>query len=220
MSGATRSKTGFDFTFHVRRLCADIAARLPEMMHIDVERVAFRYCQARSSARHGTHATLTPLRFAEGAWETERAGRRWMIERLYDGSGREMLYLLSFYLPRFLNHSFQEKLATVFHELWHIAPAFNGDLRRHPGRCYVHGDDGRAYDRRMGELARRWLALVPPKETYEFLRFDFAELRGRHGQVYGTRIANPKLVPLDSPAAEFSFATCRQASCSPPAPPV
>ncbi|HEV3002825.1 MAG TPA: hypothetical protein VGX78_00120 [Pirellulales bacterium] len=219
MPGATEGKTGFDFTFHARRLCADIAARLPELTHIDVERVAFRFCQARSPARHGTHATLTPLRFEQGALETARAGRRWTIERLYDGAGCEMLYLLSFYLPRFLNHSFPEKLATVFHELWHISPAFNGDLRRHPGRCYAHGDDGRAYDRQMNELARHWLALAPPKETYEFLQFDFAELKSRYGRVYGARIANPKLVPLGSQVADFNFATCRQASGPPPAPP-
>ncbi|HVC94236.1 MAG TPA: hypothetical protein VND64_11125 [Pirellulales bacterium] len=193
--------TGFDFTFHVRRLCADIAARLPEMGHIDVGRVALRFCQARSSARHGIHATLTPLRFEDGALVTERAGRLWTIERLYDVAGREMLYLLSFYVPRFLNHPFHEKLVTVFHELWHIGPGFNGDLRRHPGRCYAHGHDEREYDRLMDELARRWLALGPPPEVFEFLRFDFRELQCRYGAVYGTRFATPKLVAIETQAA-------------------
>ena len=39
-----------------------------------------------------------------------------------------MLYLLSFYLPRFLKLPWREKLATVIHELWHVNPQFNGDL--------------------------------------------------------------------------------------------
>jgi predicted metallopeptidase len=136
------------------------------------------------------------MRFDEGALETERSGRRWTIEPIYDGAGREMLYLLSFYLPRFLNNPFQEKLVTVFHELWHIAPAFDGDLRRHPGRCYAHGRDGRDYDRRMDALARRWLALSPPEETFDFLRYNFVQLKSRFGRVYGMRIANPRLVPI------------------------
>src|SRR5262245_24507994 len=129
-----RIPAGFDFTFHMRRLCADIARRVDELGHVDVHRMAIRCCQTRKSALHGIQATLTPLRFERGALETHRNGRRWTIERLYDASGREMLYLLSFYLPRFQNQSFHEKLATVFHELWHVDPAFTGDLRRLPGR--------------------------------------------------------------------------------------
>ena len=30
----------------------------------------------------------------------------------------------------FLDQTFEEKLVTVFHELYHISPAFDGDLRR------------------------------------------------------------------------------------------
>ena len=42
---------------------------------------------------------------------------------------------MSFYLPRFCDQSLDEKLSTVMHELWHISPAFDGDIRRLPGRC-------------------------------------------------------------------------------------
>jgi hypothetical protein len=116
-SHSPQPPAGFDFTVHMRRLCRDIASRLDELRHIDVQRVAIRCCQTRKAALHGIQATLTPLRFEQGALTTWRNGRRWTIERLYDDSGREMLYLLSFYLPRFQNQTFKEKLATVFHEL-------------------------------------------------------------------------------------------------------
>nr|HQU45185.1 hypothetical protein [Pirellulales bacterium] len=119
---------GFDFTFHVARLCADLCQRLEEMRHIDMGRVALRYCQVRRPGGHGLQASLTPLRFEEGRLQTTRGGRHWTIQRLYGSQGQEMLYLLSFYLPRFLNQSFEEKLATVVHELWHISPHFNGDV--------------------------------------------------------------------------------------------
>lgn len=186
--------TGFDFTFHVGRLCGDLCERLPELAHVDMSRVAIRYCQARKAVPHGVQATLTPLRFAGGSLSTLRAGRRYSIERIFDPSGREMLYLLSFYLPRFLNLPFAEKLATVIHELWHISPSFDGDLRRFSGRCYAHGHREEHYHAAMGQLAAQWLALAPPQDLYCFLHDDFRQLRERFGAVYGTRIATPKLI--------------------------
>src|SRR5262245_3155456 len=113
---------GLDFTRHIRRLCEDVAARLPDLAHVNMERVAVRYCQVRKGVSHGLQASLTPLRFVGGSKVTERRGQRWTIQRVLDHSGREMLYLLSFYLPRFLDLPLLEKLRTVFHELWHISP--------------------------------------------------------------------------------------------------
>jgi len=178
----------------MRRLCAELVARLDELAHIDLTRVAIRFCQARKAVRHGIHASLTPLRFEHGALMGRRHGRLWTVERLYDASGREMLYLLSFYLPRFLETTFEEKLATVVHELWHIGPRFDGDLRRHAGRCYAHSHSQKEYDAHMRVLADRWLALEPPLPCYEFLRFNFRELAARHGGIFGQRIRTPKLL--------------------------
>jgi predicted metallopeptidase len=185
---------GFDFTLHMCRLCADICARLEELSHVDVGRVAIRFCQARKRVAHGLQATLTPLRFAGGRLSDRRGGRVWTVQRLYAAPDREMLYLLSFYLPRFLDRPPDDKLATVMHELWHISPRFDGDLRRHPGRCYAHSHSQKAYDARMHALARKWLSLDPAPETYDFLRFDFRQLERRNGRIVGQKIATPKLL--------------------------
>ena len=191
---------GFDFTYHAARLCTDLCQRLEELRHIDMGRVAVRYCQVRKAVPHGLQASLTPLRFEQGNLYTTRGGRRWTIQRLYHPGGVEMLYLLSFYLPRFLNQSFEEKLATVVHELWHISPEFNGDVRRLPGRCYAHGESEEHFHATMHELARRWLALQPPEDLFAFLRYDFADLRRRHGSIYGVRIRTPRLIPAENAA--------------------
>src|SRR5262245_52206575 len=90
----------FDFTFHIRRVCADIISRLPELGHIELGRVAVSVCQTRKAVPHGIFASLTPLRFAGGSSTTIRRGRQMSVERVLDKSGREMLYILSFYLPR------------------------------------------------------------------------------------------------------------------------
>ncbi len=185
---------GFDFTLHMRRLCADLCARLPDFAHVDITRVAIRFCQARKAVRHGLQATLTPLRFADGALTSRRGGSNWTLERLYDASGREMLYMLSFYLPRFQERSFEEKLATVVHELWHVGPRFDGDLRRHEGRCWAHGHSQAKYNAKAQQLALKWLSLAPPPQTHQFLRLRFGELAQRHGRVFGQKIPTPKLV--------------------------
>ena len=187
---------GFDLTASVRSVCVDMIARLPELSHIDHERVLFTFRQTRKASRYGVQATLTPLRFQGGQPHQVRRGRRWGVQRVLDAHGREMLYLLCVYLPRFMDHSLREKLITLVHELWHISPDFNGDLRRHAGRCYAHSHSQREYDRAMGELVDRWLATDPQPALYEFLRLSFLELRQRHGQIYGVRVPQPKLIPL------------------------
>lgn len=195
---AARKTAGFDFTGRMRLLCEDIAVRLPEMRHVDMRRVAVGFCQTRRPVRHGIQATLTPLRFEGGSLTTKRGGRIWMIERIYDATGREMLYLLRFYLPRFLDLPPQEKLITVFHELWHIGPAFDGDLRRHPGRCYAHSHSQAEYDALMAKFVDRWLALEPPPELYDFLALSFLELQARHGAIRGHKIRVPRLRPVEA----------------------
>lgn len=193
--GRMSADHGFDFTLHMRELCADICGRLPDLTHVRMDRVAVRFCQVRKGVAHGLQASLTPLRFAGGAPTMSRNGRAWAIQRVVGPGGHEMLYLLSFYLPRYLNQSFVEKLATVFHELWHISPHFDGDVRRLAGRCYAHGPNEREFHASMADLADRWLARNPPASLYRFLAYDFGQLRQRHGVVRGTRIATPKLLP-------------------------
>ncbi len=189
---------GFDFTTAMRSLCEDMTSRLPELRHIDLTRIAVSLSKTRKNVSHGIYASLTPLRFEAGAKTTHRRGRRYGVQPVVDATGREYLYILSFYLPRFMNTSLEEKLSTVVHELWHISPDFDGDLRRHEGRCYAHGPSQRVYDAKMDRLAQAWLALDPPSQLYDFLMGDCNELIAEHGQITGKHWPNPRLVPMDA----------------------
>ena len=184
---------GLNFTAQMRRLCQQIAIGLPPLAHIDLDRVAIRGCRTRHRGPYGLQASLTPLRFAGGQISIRRRGRTWELDRLLDSAGREILYLLSFYLPRFLDRPLVAKLETVVHELWHIGPAFDGDLRRHPGRCYAHSSSQKQYDAHVAELTRVWLAANPPAESYAFLSGTFAELVRRHGQIVAESIRAPRM---------------------------
>ena len=198
LTSAARQSTapaGFDFIAYMRRLCDDIVARLPEFAHVNLAHVAMRGCQTRRPGRYGIQASLTPLRFKGGAQQTVRRGRQWTIQPLRGADGSEMLYLLSYYLPRFLDLPLNEKLATVCHELWHIGPKFDGDIRRHEhGRCYAHGPSEKRFHAEMHVLAERWLALKPAPELYGELADGFAAIRSRHGRVLALRMPTPKLI--------------------------
>jgi hypothetical protein len=190
---------GFNYTEQMRRVCEIIAQTVPEFGHVDMSCMAVSFSQARSNSSWGTFASLTPLRFEHGKKTSIRRGREYMIQPVLDSAGREMLYILTIYLPRFHNQSFQEKLITIFHELWHVSPEFNGDIRRHAGRCYAHTGSQKKYDAHMDQLVQRWLALHPPNDTLlDFLRDDFTLLQRKHGGVYGTRLSRPKLIPINS----------------------
>lgn len=187
-------KAGFDFTANMRNVCEALVEGLPELDHIDLRRVALTFAQARNRSQFGTYATLTPMRFEGGSLYTQRRGRRYTVRRLYTTDGTELLYILTFYLPRFMDVDLGEKLSTVLHELWHISPAFDGDIRRFSGRCYAHSASQKNYDDEMDRLASRWLATSPPESVYGFLRYRFDELAARCGPVFGAKIKHPKLV--------------------------
>ncbi len=195
-----QNPSGLDFTAHMRRLCADFVARLPELAHVDLSRVIVSFSQARKRVSHGLWASLTPMRFEGGSQTTVRGGRTWTVQQIIGPDGCEVLYLLTFYLPRFMDQSFDEKLNTVVHELWHISPYFDGDLRRHAGRCYAHGNSQREYDEAMERMVRKWRSLDPPELVSEFLKSDFDTMVRRWGGVHGVKVNAPRLIPLDASA--------------------
>jgi hypothetical protein len=185
----------FDFTAAMERLCDDIVARTPQLAHVRMHQVAVAFAQARRRVLHGLQAKLTPLRFEAGSLVTRRGPHQWTLRRLFK-ENVEQLYILTFYLPRFLDQSLDEKFITVFHELFHISPRFDGDIRRHAGRCHVHTHSQKEYDRQMALLAKEYLRQNPPDELWAFLRSSFDGLRQQHGGVVGRRVPIPKLFRL------------------------
>ncbi len=195
----TAAAQGFDFTLAVERLCTDLVQTLPEMAHIDCRRIAFCFSQARNRSSYGVYASLTPLRSAGGSTRIVRRGRPYDIQRVLSQEGVEILYILTCYLPRFMDLSFREKLITLYHELWHIGPKFDGDMRRHEGRCYAHTHSQKEYDAQMGQFVDTYLGGSPQEHLLGFLRLGFDDLAHHHGPVIGQKIPRPKLIPVKSP---------------------
>lgn len=185
----------FDFCGHMQRLCEEIVTRCEVFYHINASRLLFAVTQARTRLVHGLQARVTPLRFRDGQMIRRRRGTDYQVQRYFVGE-REMLYVVTFCLPRFLDQDFDDKLITIFHELYHISPAFDGDLRRHDGRYSIHSHSKRCYDQHMADLARAYLANGANSDLNAFLRLNFAQLQERHGHVMGVVVPRPRLIPV------------------------
>ena len=141
---------------------------------------------------------------------TRRRGTPYQVQR-FRVNGVEILYLVTFCLPRFLNREFEDKLVTVFHELYHISPAFNGDLRRHGGRYCAHTHSQKRYDAHMLRLVRGYLDNGADDARQAFLKLSFAQLCRRHGSVVGLHLPRPMLIPIEvmPPRQPATYAPCR-----------
>lgn len=193
------TQQAFDFCLAMRRFCVDVCGRHPEFRHIDMSRVVVTYAQTRSAVEWGMQAKLTPMRFANGSLTEVRDGQTYTVQRLFHDR-REMYYILTFYLPRFLNLSYTEKLITVFHELYHVSEKFDGDIRRFEGHCYMHTGSQASYDRQMGKFVRQYLRMKAPVNIRQFLKYDFHGLRRAFGPVVGLRVPIPRLIPVEDAA--------------------
>ena len=205
-SNGQRSDEPFDFCVHVQRLVMDIARRCPDFRHLEVPRILVSVTQARAGSKYGLQARVTPLRFAKGHLVRQRRGVPFHIQRYFLGD-HEFLYLMTFCLPRYLDQEFDQKFVTLFHELYHISPAFDGDLRRHEGRYQFHSHSQRDYDHHMAHCARDYLASGSDPNLHGFLRMSFAQLQQRHGTVTGIVVPRPKIIPLIGPYAAAANVT-------------
>jgi hypothetical protein len=179
----------------MRRLCEDVAARCEALAHVCMPAVLLSFTPSRNRSQYGLQARVTPLRFRGGRLTRRHGAVEYQVQRFFV-DGAEMLYVLTFCLPRFLDQPFEEKLVTVFHELYHMSPAFDGDLRRHPGRYAVHSHSKDRYDAHMAELVREYLDGHPEPGVFDFLRHGYQHLWDRHGGITGVVVPRPKLLPV------------------------
>ena len=203
----------FDYTEALHRLCRDICRKLSEFRNIDTELIGYSFSLARNTAtRVGGWASVTPLRFENGSSVTVKERLRRTIDQsgkpailrvrmyyktptVYSLDGRELLYIFDVMAPRFLNLSVTEKINTVMHELYHIDPRFNGDVRRFPGHNWQHGNM-KAYEAKAASLGRQWLATEPDPRLYDFLKYNAEELRAKYTRIVGAKFRKIPLVPI------------------------
>jgi hypothetical protein len=187
--------TTLNLTRSIENLVADIVRTVPDFKHIETGAVMICVSSTRGAGVHGTFAKIHPLRFPGGSLTQEtRRGLRKITYRMPEIThrGRDILYVIYFLVPRFLNLPFREKLITIFHELYHISPQFDGDLRRFPGRNYAHGSSTKKYNALMSRFVEDYLATAD-EGPLSFLDGDMNEIRGRYRAIVGRKMTMPRI---------------------------
>lgn len=181
----------FDYSFHMKELIADIARRSRPFRHIDSHKIFVGVSHSRNRRRHGLQAKLVPLKFQGGKRVIQAKGDWYCKMPKIVLDGQEILYAIYFCLPRFQNLSFEEKMLIIFHELYHINPDFNGDIRRFPGKYYQHTSSEKEYDRVVQSFSMRYLSSPLSRRPTRFLRYDHEQLRERYGEISGLTLRLP-----------------------------
>ena len=183
-----------NFSTRMRALATDVVARTPEFGHVRLDSVVFSISHANVDALHGQFGKIIPMRF-EGGSDVKVVKQRWYrMPKVLDGD-REILYAIYFCMPKYMNLPFEDKLLTLFHEMYHISPAFNGDIRRFPGRNYAHGDSTEAFNATVRGLVNAWLASDPDIDSYAFLTPNADEFFAGYDEIVYQRVRMPKLIP-------------------------
>lgn len=185
----------FDLTARLSEVVEDAVRHCPEFAHIRPEAVLLCTGKARNSSLSGVCGKLFPLRFQGGRREARSGSRTYRWPRVkYDG--REILYVVRLYLLRFLSLGLEGKLMVLFHELYHIGPRCDGDIRRFPGRNFAHGNSNSQYEARVRQIVHRYIAKRGHLRGLAFLRMSPGELAKRYGAMVGLqmRVVKPERV--------------------------
>jgi len=180
----------FDYAACMRSLIEDIVSCCEVFGHIDMSSVLVGCIKARKSGNTGLYARTVPLRFENGSFMATRRGCVYRVPRVIH-EGNEILYIISFCLPRFQDLSFEGKITTIFHELYHISPRFDGDIRRFRGKNYVHGSQ-KKYDELVKTFAQEYMAGQSHSGLIGFLKLSWEELSREHGAIRWTIYRAPK----------------------------
>jgi hypothetical protein len=160
----------------VEALIADIAGVVEELAYIEPDQIAVNFKRSRDSVSEEVLAETTGLSDSNFASIQNREGRieKFLASKCMLKDGIPVKYSIDLYVPAFFNLNFKEKLLTIFHELYHIHPKFDGELRIFKGKGYKHGSSMERYDKYMEYLVDKYTDRDPP--AAEFLKNEHEKI--------------------------------------------
>lgn len=182
---------GFDFTGNMTLLVDDIIKTHPFFKHIVIKNMLIAISPSNGS-KNGVVAKIRPMLFEGGSRTKVVRGIEYAAPEVVI-NGANILYIIYFHLPRFMNHGdHKTRIATVLHELHHISPLFNGDVRRYSGKNYAHGNSSKDFDNLISVYTDEYISCTAHPELSIFLKYKYNELKRKYGAVYGNMIRIPR----------------------------
>jgi len=184
-----RTRLSINITDQLEAVIADLCARVPAFAHINPRQLLLCLARARSSGTGGTYAKIVPMRYPDGSPVKTISGRHYALPQIPSPHG-DILYLIYLYVPRFFEQPFERRVLTLVHELYHIAPHFDGTIRRVSGRA--HGTSRAVFNANLQPLVDAYLTSQPSADLH-LLRCDIREL-SRQAALTGRSLPLPKAV--------------------------
>ncbi len=193
-----KAKSGINLTDLLTLIVQEITRNAPSLAHIDISRIHISIASNRNGKRSTIYGKLVPLRFKDGNTHLIYRDKCYAMPEFVH-NGIPLLYLIYFYTPSFLNLGALEKLRVIFHELYHINPSFNGDIRRMGNVKASHGHSKSRFDAQFEPDLLRFHEYIMETPYRNFLEMDAAALFATFGRIYSSRIKLPKPVLVDRP---------------------
>ena len=190
-------KKTFNYTQAVKDVVKDIIRHVPAFRHVKISTILFSFAKARQRTDHGVYAKIVPLRFEKGK-NVVKEGKKTMMTPKWTFRDKIYLYILYVYMPRFHDQSLYGKIMTLIHELYHISPECDGDLRRFPGKRY-HGYSEEAYERTIEPWVRQYLEKREDAEVLDFLRIRTEDIEKKLGKLTGLHVQLPTMTITTKP---------------------
>jgi hypothetical protein len=167
-----------------------------EFRNFDINRILVCCASNRRDGRGATYGKLLPMRFKDGSPVIKHKNRFYTIPKLKI-NGHEIYYIIYFYVPKFFDLSAKEKIRVIFHELYHINPEFNGDIRRMGKVKSAHGHSKKAFEQNYIDYAESFFKSIYDTPYCNFLAMNSYDLKKYFCKIQYKRIKQIKPVLLD-----------------------
>lgn len=173
----------------------DMIQNTDEFKNFDLNKILICCASNRKDCRGATYGKLLPLRFKDGAEIIKHNGKFYTIPKV-KFNNTDILYVIYFYTPKFFSLSAKDKVNVMFHELYHINPEFNGDIRRMGKYKAAHGHSRKSFEEKYIEYADNFFDKIEDAPYYNFLKMDTHEIHKQFKTVKYRRMKSVKPVIL------------------------
>ena len=180
------------FTLIIR----DMIERTEEFRLFDINRILVCCSTNRNTSRGGIYGKLVPLKFENGSEIIKHKSYYYSIPRL-TVNNIDILYVIYFYIPKFLDLPAEKKIDVMFHERYHINPDFNGDIRRMGKFKKAHGHSRKSFDEKYKEYAESFYSYIKNTPFIKFLEMDTKTLKNEFPELSYRRMKVPKPVRIN-----------------------
>jgi len=173
----------------------DMIKSTDEFKLFDLNKILICCASNRKDFRGATYGKLLPLRFKDGSEIIRHNGRFYTIPKL-KVNNTEILYIIYFYIPKFFNLSVKDKINVMFHELYHINPDFNGDIRRMGEFKSAHGHSRKSFEEKYIEYSNIFFSNIKDTPYYKFLQMNSNNIQDQFKKIKYRRMKSIKPVLL------------------------